>query len=218
LASGKITDAEWHSKVAAVITPAYLAGGNPRAESGYSGTAEQWEQARSLILEAVDRDGSFLDVGCANGHLMESLEAWAAAKGLSLDLYGMDIAPELVELTQKRLPQYAERTYCANALHWMPSRRFDFVRAGLEYVPMARRQAFVTHLLHNVVAPEGRLIVGVFNEEPDDSGAEAPTRETLESMGFKIMGHAERPHRSDPKLQYKVLWLGHRVKGDGNGI
>jgi SAM-dependent methyltransferase len=208
LASGKITDAEWHARVAAVITPAYLQGGNPRAESGYSGTPEQWEQARSLILEAVDRGGSFLDIGCANGHLMESLELWAKAKGIFLELHGMDIAPELVELAKARLPQYAERIHSGNALQWMPPRRFDFVRAGLEYVPSLRQRAFVAHLLENVVAPRGRLIIGVYNEEQDGLNTEPSTREKLEGMGFKALGRAERPHRSDPDLRYKILWMG----------
>ena len=31
----------------------------------------RWEGARRLLLDAVTADGSFLDVGCANGHLLE---------------------------------------------------------------------------------------------------------------------------------------------------
>ncbi len=207
LAAGKITEAEWHARVANVITPAYLRGENPRAGSGYSGTAEQWERARSLVLDGVDKDGNFLDVGCANGHLMESLEVWSKAKGISLELYGLDIAPELVELTKRRLPKYAERIYLGNAATWMPPKKFDFVRAGLEYVPLVKRHDFVAHLLGNFVAPRGRLILGTFNEERDNQKTEPSTQEILEGMGFTIQGHAERPHRSDPSFQYKVLWI-----------
>jgi 2-polyprenyl-3-methyl-5-hydroxy-6-metoxy-1,4-benzoquinol methylase len=30
----------------------------------------------AIACQAIDRDGSFLDVGCANGHLLESMAAW----------------------------------------------------------------------------------------------------------------------------------------------
>ena len=72
-ASG-IDEAEWYERVKRALTTAYLAGGNPRAESGHSGDEAHWERARSLVAEAIDRDGTFLDVGCANGYLMESVE------------------------------------------------------------------------------------------------------------------------------------------------
>ena len=29
----------------------------------------------AIACQAIDRDGSFLDVGCANGHLLESMAA-----------------------------------------------------------------------------------------------------------------------------------------------
>src|SRR5262249_23542889 len=68
---GEIDAAEWPRRIGAIIGPAYLAATNPRAQSGASGTAEEWEKARRFIFAPVNRDGTFLDVGCANGHLME---------------------------------------------------------------------------------------------------------------------------------------------------
>lgn len=57
LEAGQIDEAGWYRRVAAIITPAYLAGDNPRSQSGHSGDEQHWRHARSLILEAVDRDG-----------------------------------------------------------------------------------------------------------------------------------------------------------------
>src|SRR5438270_6914442 len=56
---------------------AYLATADPRAQSGFHGSAERWEAARRAIAEAIDSDGTFLDVGCANGLLMESIVEWS---------------------------------------------------------------------------------------------------------------------------------------------
>src|SRR5256885_1786286 len=77
LAAGEIDEAEWYRQVAAFITPHYLGGDNPRAQSGHSGDEAHWEHARSLVVDAIDRDGTFLDVGCASGHLMECVNRWA---------------------------------------------------------------------------------------------------------------------------------------------
>src|ERR671937_769460 len=62
LEAGEIDEAGGYREVAAVITPAYLAADNPRAQSGHSGDDVHWERARSLIAYAIDRDGTFLDV------------------------------------------------------------------------------------------------------------------------------------------------------------
>lgn len=153
LASGVIDEEGWYREVAAVITPAYLSGENPRRQSGHGGDAAHWRQAREIVLDGVDRNGTFLDVGCANGHLMESLAEWVSERGLALELYGLDICPELAALARARLPHWAERIHVGNALTWRPPRRFDFVRTGLEYVPSRRRADLIRHLLLHVIAP-----------------------------------------------------------------
>jgi predicted pyridoxine 5'-phosphate oxidase superfamily flavin-nucleotide-binding protein/SAM-dependent methyltransferase len=132
----------------------YLADGDVYRGSGHSGDAATWEQGRRPIAEAVDRPGTFLDVGCANGLLMESLADWAG-----VEPYGLDFSPELVEAARRRLPQWADRIWVGDALTWEPPRRFDFVRTELVYVPQERRRAYVERLLGRFVAPGGRLLV-----------------------------------------------------------
>ena len=58
LERGEIDNATWYREVASGITPAYLAADNPRSQSVHSGDDERWEQARRVIVEAIDRDGS----------------------------------------------------------------------------------------------------------------------------------------------------------------
>ena len=201
-ARGELDDEGWHAAVADLIVPAYLAGENPRAQSGHSGDEARWERARRLVVDAIDRNGTFLDVGCANGLLMESVRQWAREAGHDLDPYGLDISPELAELAHSRLPHWADRIFVGNALGWRAPFRFDFVRTGLDYVPPPRRQELVRHLLEHVVAPGGRLIVGVFNEEVERRALE----EEVASWGFAIAGRNERP-KDDPRLAYRVFWI-----------
>lgn len=70
---------------------AYLRGDTPQAGSGFGGTAEAWRGNREMVLGGVDRGGTFLDVGCANGLLMESVHWWAAECGLRVEPYGVDL-------------------------------------------------------------------------------------------------------------------------------
>jgi hypothetical protein len=190
LERGEIDEAGWHAAVLAIIEPAYLGAATPEGQSGRSGGAADWEGARRFLLDAVDRDGSFLDVGCANGLLMESVHAWGAEDGRSLEPYGVEISAPLADLARRRCPQWADRIWTANALGWEPPRTFDVVRTGLDYVPDGRRPDLVRHLLDHVVATGGRLLVGVTNEPRDEPGL----ADQLRGWGFVVAGTATRPH------------------------
>ncbi len=203
LESGEIDEAEWHRQVAEVITPAYLAADTPWGQSGKMGDEDGWNYARSLICDAIDGDGSFLDVGCANGFLMECMKRWAVERGLRVQPYGLDISPELVELARERLPNWAGRIYTGNVMTWRAAQRFDFVRTGLEYAPSRRRRDLARRILDDLVAEGGRLIVGTYHGE--GVGPDSLERE-MESWGFAVAGHTSRPHRDD-RLVYRVLWI-----------
>jgi SAM-dependent methyltransferase len=200
--AGGLDDAGWHAAVGALLTPAYLAGDNPRAQSGFSGDDARWEAARRIILRAVDGPGSFLDVGCASGYLMESLRKWAGEDGIDLEPHGLDISPELAELARRRLPEWADRIHVGNVMTWLPpgGRRYDYVRTGLEYVPPGRRGDLVTHLLTHVVGR--RLIVGSNNEEKH----RPYWREQVEAAGYTVAGWVEVPH-PDPRVVRSVFWV-----------
>ncbi|MFJ9841748.1 class I SAM-dependent methyltransferase [Kitasatospora sp. NPDC101155] len=201
--AGEITATEWHAAVLGVIEPAYLNGDNPRAQSGHSGDETRWREARSLLVDLLPpHGGTFLDIGCANGHLMESLTEWAAEAGIIIEPYGVEISTALADLARTRCPKWARRIWTANAMGWKPPHRFDAVRTGVDYVPADLRGAYVAHLLDHVVAPGGRLIIGVYNEERD----KFTTADLLRSCGYTPAGATTRDHRH-PKIQYKGLWL-----------
>lgn len=200
--SGELDDAGWFEAIQAVVVPHYLAGDNPRAQSGHSGDDARWEAARRHVLSAVDGPGTFLDVGCASGYLMETVHRWAAEDGIALEPYGLDLSPELAELARCRLPHWADRIWTGNALYWTPpdGLRFDYVRTGLEYVPRARCGDLIAHLLDNVVGR--RLVLGTHNEERD----RPEWTDLVAALGYRIVGTDVRPH-PDHRVVRRVFWI-----------
>ena len=203
LESGEIDEAEWHRRIGEIITPAYLAAGTPWEQSGKGGDECRWAYARSLICDAIHRDGSFLDVGCANGFLMESVERWARVRGRRVEPSGLDISPELADLARGRLPRWAARIHTGNVLTWQPPHRFDFVRTGLEYVPPRRKRDLVQRLLDEFLVEGGRLIIGAY---PGESGGPDSQDQELSDWGLTVVGHTSRPHRDD-RIVYRALWI-----------
>jgi uncharacterized protein len=133
----------------------YLADEDPYRGSGHSGDAESWEAVRRPIADAVHRQGTFLDIGCANALLMESVVRWAP---FPVEPYGLDYAPRLVAEARRRLPRWADRIFLGDARTWEPPQDFDFVRTELVFVSEEERREYVERLL-GFVAPGGRLIV-----------------------------------------------------------
>jgi SAM-dependent methyltransferase len=203
LSRGEIDEVAWYEAMQGLVIPKYIAADNPRAQSGHSGDAEAWDRARSLVVEGLDRHGSFLDIGCANGHLMEMAQSWASRRGWAIEPYGVDLSPAMIELAMRRLPHWNDRFWVANIADWEPPRRFDFVHIQkLDYVPVTRRRELVTHLLARVCEPAGRLIVGPFNEVRTERVSE----EIIAGWGHRIAGRADRQHRH-PDIAYRVFWI-----------
>jgi SAM-dependent methyltransferase len=204
LEEGRIDEDGWHQAMANLIKPAYLAADNPYAQAGHGGNAETWETSRGFIAQALHMSGSFLDVGCASGILMESVNRWGAARGLDIEPYGLDIVPELVELARRRLPQWADRIYLGNIRTWQPlGERYDFVLVRPEYAPTRRRADMVDHVISHVLKPGGRLIVFVGTEEVEMRCVET----SITEHGFNVHGRVEINHSQDDRLVRRLFWI-----------
>jgi SAM-dependent methyltransferase len=144
------------------LAAAYRASDDPILQSGFGGGPERWRTERAPILAAVDRGGSFLDVGCANGFLLECLVAWASARGHALVPFGLDASAELIALARRRLPAFAAHLFVGNAWDWRPPRRFGYVYALSDLVPATHLGALLRRMHQDLLEPGGRLVVGSY--------------------------------------------------------
>jgi SAM-dependent methyltransferase len=176
--------------LADAISEFYLADpSNPYQQSGRSSGAHRWEDTRRIFVEAIDRSGDFLDVGCANGLLLETLIAWAAEKGHAVRPYGIDFIPELIELARQRFPDQPGVFEVANAYYWKPQRQYDFVRTNLEYVPQGDWASFVRHQ-YAAVAPGGRFILAHYRNADEQKVIVA---DVIAEAGYVVHGQVEAP-------------------------
>ena len=180
---------KFFAELRAATSEYYLAEpNNPYRQSGRSSGAERWELTRRCIADAVDADGEFLDVGCANGLLQESLMAWTSERGIAIVPHGIDFVPELIILARVRLPAWADNFEAANAFYWIPSRRYRYVRTELEYVPLHDRLAFTQRLINLAVEDGGRLIVCRYG--PLDADEPRTAESALADLGFAAAGRS----------------------------
>jgi 2-polyprenyl-3-methyl-5-hydroxy-6-metoxy-1,4-benzoquinol methylase len=186
-----LDDQTYYADSLRTMERAYLRGRTPQDGSGFGGDEHAWRQARHHITEGITTAGTFLDVGCANGLLMESVVAWCAERGLRVEPSGIDLASGLVELARRRLPHWADRIWAGNAIDWTPpdSRRFDYVHVLLDCVPTHRRGDLIRHHLAGTVrVGGGRLLVSDYSA---DSARGWPTAaQTLRALGFACAGES----------------------------
>jgi SAM-dependent methyltransferase len=200
---GDIDDERWFSEMASVYDAAYLVGDNPRAQSGFGGDETRWYRARRPIADLIDEDGTFLDIGCASGYLMESMVRWTPHH---IEPYGLELAPGLAELARRRLPDWADRIFIGNALTWEPPKRFDFVRTELVYVPTDQQYSFVKRLLAEIVAPGGLLIACGYGSRRQHLQAQ-PVQQLLRSYGInpELEISVEAPEGEGPIVQIAAV-------------
>jgi hypothetical protein len=167
----------------------YLSVTDPIRQSGFGGGAKRWQEEREPILEAIDRDGELLDIGCANGYLLECLMKWGRERGLGLIPYGLDIGPRLIDLAKKRFPDYRDNFYVGNGWDWRPPKKFFYAYTLYDCVPEDYLEEYIHRLLSRVVAPSGRLIIGAYGSK---TNREPPfdVEKFVRSCGYTVAGYS----------------------------
>jgi hypothetical protein len=121
-----------------------------------------WRAKRQHLSIPMDRDGSWLDVGCANGFLLATLPSWCAERDLAIEPHGLELLPRVAELARRLRPELAARIWTGSVMRWTPARRFTFVTALQDHVPPSRLGDLVARLLAEFVEPGGRLILSAY--------------------------------------------------------
>ncbi len=131
----KTKQQQWFSSLQKDLYDSYLQYDEPWKQSGFSGPEERWIACRKPIADCLVKTGSFLDIGCANGYLLECALKWTAERNINIIPHGLDLSEKLVALAKKRLPKYKDNIFVGNGLTWQNPVRFDYVRTELVYVP-----------------------------------------------------------------------------------
>jgi hypothetical protein len=186
VAFGGLEESDHYADMLRLLEPAYLRAGTVEAGSGFGGTAEQWRASREMIVDGIDRDGTFLDLGCANGLLMESVHQWAAERGHHVEPYGLELSPRLTAAAQARLPHWADRIHAGNAMHHVPAdgSRFSFVHVLVDLVPADRLADLMHHALRT--EPGGRLLVSRY--APAGGTDRSDAADIVRRLGFAVAG------------------------------
>ena len=214
LENKEINKDEWYELNDIYFTRLYLSKDNPRGQSGHGGDEYHYAFSHLPIMEAVYKNGTFLDVGCANGYLMEMVHKWGAAIGFDLQMFGLDISEGLIELAKKRLPQWQDRFFLGNSFFWKPEKKFDYIHiGGLGQVPEDDRGLFFKYLMENYLVEGGRMILGPYWYENDVS----PLNQTLDNRAssekqiydskISPTGFIIKTHYNKPNLLRKALWF-----------
>jgi hypothetical protein len=190
--------------------------------SGSGSGLSKWEPKRRLIADAFDHDGTWLDAGCANGLLMETLKSWTAAKGVRVEPYGLELSDRIAQRARLRLPHWADRIWTGNVMTWEPPICFDYVTVLADFVPPARFGAMIERVLRLFLNSCGKLVVSCYygGNPPwfDRSGREplwpgatpvVPAAELLRWAGYSPVGETET-RKEDGSLWVSVAWLDRR--------
>lgn len=204
---------DYYQRVRALLEDSYVAAderGDVFGGSGSSGDMAKWEAKRRVIASAFDRSGTWLDIGCANGLLMETLAAWVAEKGHRVEPYGLDLSGRIAERARIRLPHWAARIWAGNVMEFEPPVRLDFVTALADSVPIERRSALVSRLARFYLKPGGRLILSCYAPGPFLLGKRAleaeSAAEILRAAGYAPIGEAEVRDSLTAAAKVRVAW------------
>lgn len=177
---------DWYKENVGYLESSYLASDEPWKQSGFSGPEERWEACRRPIADLMKRSGTFLDIGCANGYLLECVMRWKLKEGIRITPYGLDIGGQLVKLAQVRLSKFSANVFVGNAFDWCPPVRFDYVRTELVYVPENFRKHYIERLRSDFLAADGALIVCEYRSSKDDHCAPW-VDDVLRSYGYIVV-------------------------------
>jgi hypothetical protein len=207
--NNEISKDEWYELNKIYYTKSYLSKDNPRAQSGHGGDEFHYLFTHMQIIEAIYKNGSFCDIGCANGHLMEMVYKWAAGIGFDLQMFGVDISEGLIEFAQKRLPQWNDNFFVGNAHYWKPEQKFDYIHIRGELVESPYNgpkkidnHMIFEHYMENFLVDGGRFIIGPYWYENEDCVLKG-----LLNWGYSPTGYSEKTHYNKPNILRKVIWV-----------
>jgi hypothetical protein len=199
-ACGQLSADEFFEASAVESARLYLSQTEPMRQSGHGGDLYYWRHVRGMILEAVYLGGTFVDIGCANGHLIESLDRWLRPSEVGVEFHGLEISPDLHRLAVRRLPEFAPRLHLGNGVDWRPPIKFDYVYTmTLPDLPGALRKRLLDNLWSNCLKQGGRLILGPWYGRGLES--------ELADYGYSPSGYCEKTCPGSQGPTRRIVWV-----------
>ena len=88
--------------------------------------------ARFHLRSSRDQPLHILDVGCGYGDALRRIERWARARGVAVELTGLDLNPDAVAIaTEATPPASAIRWVAADIFSWQPDKPIHLVVSSL---------------------------------------------------------------------------------------
>lgn len=173
---------------AAALEAAYLSSDDPMEQSGFHGGRQRWLEERSPIVDAINKSGTFLDVGCANGLLAQDVVVWAGEIGFVIEPFGVDLGAGLIGLARDRHEPFSGNFWVGDAWEWAPSSRWTFVYSLLDLSPEDLWCVWLRRI-HSWVEPGGRLIVGSYGSRSRGIRP-ADVARVLDECGYPVAGES----------------------------
>lgn len=176
---------KWFDSLKDELEESYIRHNEPWKQSGFLISKDAWVKCRKPIADCIEESGTFLDIGCANGYLLECILKWIGEKGIKIIPYGLDLSRRLIDLAKKRLPQYKANLYIGNGWNWASPIQFDYVRTEAVYVPECLQKSYIERIINLYLKERGKLLVAEYRSRKDDP-KKPWVDKTLKDWGFKV--------------------------------
>lgn len=138
--------------------------------NSFAGThIEDWEDGRMFIGGYIHKDGTILDIGCANGFFLLCLQGWS---GRTLEPYGIDIDTNRIREAKKIFKAHKDNFIERNALEIskLPfpfPEKFDtvFWSVWVNWEFKLSQEIKALHDIVRLVKPGGRCVMGFYDGE-----------------------------------------------------
>jgi ubiquinone/menaquinone biosynthesis C-methylase UbiE len=171
------------------LEESYLRYKEPWKQAGFLLDEQAWKECRKPIADCVEKSGTFLDIDCTNGYLLESIVEWTGDRGLTVTPYGLDISEKLLVLAKERLAKYSKNLFVGSAPYWVSPVKFDYVRTELGYVLEESQEKYLHQIFNSYLAQDGKLLLTEYRSKKQ-SPKEPWMDEKVKKWDFYIAGRA----------------------------
>jgi len=158
-----LTD-NWLESLRKDISETQLKYKEPWKQAGFDLGQDDWETCRKPIAECIIKDGNFLDIGCANGYLLESIMKWTTFKIVP---WGVDLSPRVIAAAKARLKEFSDNFFTGSVTKWSSPIKFEYVRTELDYAVVESQEQYLRQVLNSYVSENGALLLTEYRSKKD---------------------------------------------------